>query len=75
MTRDVDHGSRFPLGATDVGDGVNFSVYSKNSSSSVYQTLRFRGRPVEIQVLMLYDLAIGKTSGQNPHERCRILYH
>jgi glycogen operon protein len=32
MTRDVDHGSSFPLGATDVGDGVNFSVYSKNAS-------------------------------------------
>src|SRR5208282_3176671 len=26
------HGSSFPLGATDVGDGVNFSVYSKNAS-------------------------------------------
>jgi glycogen operon protein len=32
MTRDVDHSSSFPLGATDVGDGVNFSVYSKNAS-------------------------------------------
>ena len=32
MTRNVDHGSSFPLGATNVGDGVNFSVYSKNAS-------------------------------------------
>ena len=32
MTRDVDHGSSFPLGATEVGGGVNFSVYSKNAS-------------------------------------------
>jgi len=32
MTRDVDHGSSFPLGATDVSDGVNFSVYSKSAS-------------------------------------------
>ena len=32
LTRDIDHGSRFSLGATDVGDGVNFSVCSKNAS-------------------------------------------
>jgi pullulanase/glycogen debranching enzyme len=32
MATDIDTGSTFPLGATVVGDGVNFSLYSKNAS-------------------------------------------
>lgn len=32
MENDIESGSRFPLGATVTGDGVNFSVYSKNAS-------------------------------------------
>ena len=32
MVEDITSGSSFPLGATVVGDGVNFSVYSKNAS-------------------------------------------
>jgi isoamylase len=32
MTSDIRAGSSFPLGATVAGDGVNFSVYSKNAS-------------------------------------------
>ena len=32
MVEDITSGSSFPLGATIVGDGVNFSVYSKNAS-------------------------------------------
>ncbi len=32
MTSDVESGSSFPLGATSVADGVNFSLYSKNAS-------------------------------------------
>ena len=32
MVKDITSGSSFPLGATVAGDGVNFSVYSKNAS-------------------------------------------
>jgi len=32
MTRDVGFGDSFPLGATAAGEGVNFSLYSKNAS-------------------------------------------
>ena len=32
MVEDITSGSSFPLGATVGGDGVNFSVYSKNAS-------------------------------------------
>ena len=32
MVKDITSGNSFPLGATVVGDGVNFSVYSKNAS-------------------------------------------
>lgn len=32
MVIDISSGSSFPLGANVVGDGVNFSVYSKSAS-------------------------------------------
>lgn len=32
MTGNIDSGSSFPLGATVVGDGVNFSLYSKSAT-------------------------------------------
>ena len=32
MKNDIDSGSSFPLGATTVADGVNFSVFSKNAA-------------------------------------------
>jgi len=31
MTDDIECGSSFPLGASLVGDDVNFSVYSKSA--------------------------------------------
>src|SRR3989304_4503378 len=32
MANDIEAGNSFPLGAASVGDGVNFSLYSKNAS-------------------------------------------